>query len=119
MLQKLTERYIINLMREEWTKKVQSLLVEKKMKSKSKKSPEKGKRHLENEVDVDGDGHTEMVISPGLKVTCQNGPMKGTDYTVLRVGRNEVELTRPDTRIPHKMVVLSTTLEDLKTNYTV
>lgn len=117
MLQKLTERYIINLMREEWTKKVQSLLVEKKMKS--KKSPEKGKRHLKFEIDVDGDGHAEMVISPGLKVTCQNGPMKGTDYTILRVGGNEVELTRPDTKIPHKMVVLSTTLEDLKTNYTV
>ena len=115
MIQKLTETYIINLMREEWNNKVQSFLIEKK--SKSKGPAEKGKRHLQDLVDVDGDGHSEMVISPGLKVTCQNGPMKGTDYDVVSVSKNEVVLGRADVDGRTKKHI-TITLDDLKSNYT-
>jgi len=115
MIQRLTERYIINLMQEEWSNKVQSLLVEKK--SKSSRKIEKGKRRVEDFVDVDGDGRSEMIISPGLKVTSKSGPMKGTDYEVVNVHGDKVVLSRTDIHGMTKKHI-TITIDDLKSNYT-
>lgn len=112
MAQKLTERYVINLMKEEWTNKVKSVLLEKEA-----KPVEKGKRRLKDLIDVDGDGYSEMVIGPGLKVTCKNGPLKGIDYDVVSVGKNEVVLSRGDINGQGKKQV-TISLDDFKTNYT-
>ncbi len=91
MQQKLTERYVIDLMKEEWDKKVHSLL-EKKKKSKSDASG-----GLKVDFDVDGDGYKENVISPGLKVVdITDGPMKGQLYDVVSVDKDTVTLGRAD-----------------------
>ena len=74
MKQRLTERYVIDLMKEEWDKKVRSF-VEKKEKKTLKKNT-----NLEVNVDVDGDGHKENVISPGLKVRKKQHDPNGKKY---------------------------------------
>ena len=118
MIQKLTERYIIDLMREEWTNKVQSLLTEKKSKKPINKDKKRGKRSLQNSIDVDGDGQPEMVIDPGLRITCNSGPFKGTDYTIVSVdeGSQQVKLSRSN--LQGKMVFLTVSFDELRSNYT-
>ena len=74
MKQRLTERYVIDLMKEEWDKKVRSF-AEKKDKKTLKKNT-----NLEVNVDVDGDGHKEIVISPGLKVRKKQHDPNGKKY---------------------------------------
>jgi hypothetical protein len=108
MNHKLTEKYIINLMKEEWDKKVQSFV------EKSKKSNEKD---ISVDFDVDGDGHTETVISPGLKVTNKNDdPMSGLEYTVVALNAKTVTLSRPDVN-GSKTKAFTITREDFETNY--
>jgi effector-binding domain-containing protein len=106
---KLTERYIINLMKEEWDKKVRSLLENK---------------GLEVKVDVDKDGQKESVISQGLKVVkkkpSQKGklvkdsdPLIGTLYTVDSVNDHEgtITLSRADQNGKDKKTIVVTTKE--------
>lgn len=96
MKQRLTERYIINLMREEWTKKV-NFLIEKKSKPKKSNKPGDG---LTLQVDVDGDGEPESVIDRGFKVEKINDPMSGLSYDVEFIDDDNgtVTLKRPDAK---------------------
>ena len=68
MKQKLTERYVIDLMKEEWDKKVHSLLEKS---SEQSKKPETG---LKTYVTIDG--KQKNILSKGLKVTLQRFDQK-------------------------------------------
>lgn len=118
MIQKLTERYIIDLMREEWDNKVQSLLVEKKSKVGLNKDHKKGKRRLENEIDVDGDGQPEMVIDRGLRITCKRGPLKGTEYTIDDVDEANDQVVLKRGNLLGREVSLTISFDELRSNYT-
>jgi len=99
MKHKLTENYIINIMREEWKKKIDSLIYE------SSKEKPKG---LKLQFDVDSDGSKESVIGAGLKVqkkkpagknvNVKGDPLAGLVYTVVSVNDRDgtVTLNRPD-----------------------
>lgn len=107
MKQKLTERYIIDLMKEEWDIKVHSLL-EKTKKTSSKEQGE----GLSVNFDVDGDGYKENVISPGLKVEkISGGPMSGLVYDVVSVDKGTVTLSRPDVNGTKKKMITITRQE--------
>jgi len=112
MKQRLTERYIINLMREEWTKKVNSL-IEKK--SKPKKSNKPGDS-LTLQIDVDGDGKPENVIDQGFKVEKINDPMSGLVYDVESIDypNKKVTLKRTDDT---GTKVFTVPFEDFKQQY--
>ncbi|NBV29132.1 hypothetical protein EBR43_09340 [bacterium] len=112
MKQKLTGNYIINLMREEWQKKVNSLLSETPS---QKKKP----RGLKMQVDVDGDGSKENVIDVGLKVqkkmpddkriNVKGDPTSGLVYTVVSVNDQDktITLSRPDSSNGEKTIVIT------------
>lgn len=104
MKQKLTERYIINLMKEEWDNKVRSLL--EKAKKTDAIEPGEG---LTINFDVDGDGYKENVISPGLKVQkASDDPMSGLNYDVVSNDGNTVKLSRPDAKGKRKKMITIT-----------
>ena len=93
MKQKLTERYIIDLIKEEWDKKVDSLLEKP---NKQSEKPETGLKVFANI-----DGKTEDVLSSaiGLKVkkkVSKGDPMSGLNYDVVDVDvkRKTVTLSR-------------------------
>jgi hypothetical protein len=99
MKHKLTENYIINIMREEWRKKIDSLISE---------SPKEKPKGLKLQFDVDSDGSKESVIGAGLKVqkkkpssknvNVKGDPSAGLVYTVVSVNDRDgtVTLKRPD-----------------------
>lgn len=123
MKQKLTEGYIINLMKEEWTKKVNSIL------EKSEKRMDDLKVHM----DIDGDGSKETVISPGLRVkrkgpeadkkdskkpVLKADPSAGLVYDIESVNDqdNTVTLSRPDIDGAGKKTIVITRKE-FEANY--
>jgi len=110
MKHKLTENYIINIMREEWKKKIDSLISESK---------EEKPRGLKMHVDVDGDGSKENVIDVGLKVqkkkpsdkkiNVKGDPSIGLIYTVASVNDRDgtVTLSRPGSGDGDKTIVIT------------
>jgi len=110
MKHKLTENYIINIMREEWQKKVNSLI------SESNKEKPHG---LRMQVDVDGDGSKENVIDVGLRVqkkkptdkrvNVKSDPSMGLVYTVVSVNDRDgtVILGRPGSGDGDKTIVIT------------
>jgi len=109
MQQKLTERYIIDLMKKEWDKKVNSLL--------EKKSNAKTSGGLKVDFDVDGDGYKENVISPGLKVVdITDGPMKKQLYDVVSVDKDTVTLSRAAASGKEKLQ-FTITRQEFEANY--
>jgi len=110
MKHKLTENYIINIIREEWQKKVNSLISES-----NKEKP----RGLRMQVDVDGDGSKENVIDVGLRVqkkkptdkrvNVKSDPSMGLVYTVVSVNDRDgtVTLGRPGSGDGDKTIVIT------------
>jgi len=102
MKQKITEKYIIGLMKEEWKKKIQLL----------SESDDK-QDNIKMSIDIDGDGSKEDVISPGLKVVKKSlkmnneksknlnykgDPSVGLAYDVVSIDNRSgtVTLSRPE-----------------------
>jgi len=110
MKQKLTERYIIDLMKEEWDKKVHSLL----------EKPETG-TGLEVFANIDGKSEDVLSAAVGLKVkkkASKGDPMSGLNYDVVDVNVKDktVTLSRPAaTGGDTKEVIV--TLQDFQDNY--
>lgn len=75
-MKKLTEKQILQLMREEWNKRVESFLHEN-LKEKKSKKPD-----TDLSVEVPVKGKNEIVISPGLKVKSKPEFGQGLLYTV-------------------------------------
>ena len=89
-MKKLTEKDVILLMREEWNKKIQSLLTEKSKEPAGKNDSEKENKQVDLSVEVPIKGKKEVVISRGLKVKSKNefGALQaGTLYTVRHVDK--------------------------------
>lgn len=95
-MKKLTEKEVITLMREEWNRKVESLLKEKSEDSKEDHSSKKGKdSDVDLSVEVPVMGKREVVISPGLKVKSKKeagGLQSGILYTVKKVDAKEKKI---------------------------
>lgn len=119
MKKRLTERYVIDLMREEWEKKLHSFVEKSKMSDTktSKKVPPKGEKDLEINFDVNKDGHKEMVISPGLNVTNKSDPFPGLKYQVVDVDSKTVKLSRAGGNGEKKIITI--TREDFEKNYSI
>jgi hypothetical protein len=115
MKQKLTERYIINLIKEEWDKKVHSLLEKP---NKQSKKPETGLKVFAN---IDGKIEDILSAAIGLKVkkkTSKGDPMSGLNYDIADVNVKDktVTLSRPAaTGGDTKQVIVS--LQDFEDNY--
>jgi hypothetical protein len=115
MKQKLTERYIIDLMKEEWDKKVHSLLEKP---NKQSKKPETGLKVFAN---IDGKSEDVLSAAVGLKIkkkASKGDPMSGLNYDVVDVNVKDktVTLSRPAaTGGDTKQVIVS--LQDFQDNY--
>jgi hypothetical protein len=108
MKQKLTERYVIDLMKEEWDKKVHSLLEKS---SEQSKKPETG---LKTYVTIDG--KQKNILSKGLKVTKKKSvgdPTSGMDYKVVDVSLRDKTITLQ--RFDQKSFTIS--LQEFEDNY--
>lgn len=116
MKKKLTERYIIDLMKEEWDKKVHSLF------EKSNKKHDKPEASLKVYADINGEHEDVLSAAIGLKVkkkAFKGDPMSGLNYDVKDVNIQDktVILSRPsNTSGNTKEVVVS--LQDFQDNYT-
>jgi hypothetical protein len=89
-MKKLTEREVIEIMREEWNARLNSL-TEKKPAEKSEKKPD-----TDLSVEVPLAGEKQVVISPGLKVKSKNGKKNvggGLLYTVKNVDKGTRKVT--------------------------
>lgn len=79
-MKRLTEQQILQLMREEWNKRVESFLHENIEEKKKKSKPD-----TDLSVEVPVKGKKEVVISPGLKVKSKPEFGQGLLYTVASV----------------------------------
>jgi hypothetical protein len=86
-MKKLTEKEVIKLLREEWTKKLESFLPEKS------KSEKKEKTDTDLSVEFPLKGEKEIVISPELKVKSKKGVRQGLLYTVSDVNPADKTIT--------------------------
>jgi hypothetical protein len=115
MERKLTERYIIDLMKEEWDRKIHSLLEKP---SKKQDRPQTGLKLFAN---IDGKSEDVLSAAIGLKVKkkmSKGDPMSGLNYDVkdVNVKDKTVTLSRPSaTGTDTKEVVVS--LQDFQDNY--
>ena len=117
MKQKLTERYVIDLMKEEWDKKIIFLIDESKSIKKN--------ADLKVFIKVPGDGK-KNVISPGLKVKKKSHDVGDKHfslnvpdqlvYDVEDVSDKEIDLSRPSPE-GDKKVLTPITIKDFEANY--
>ena len=118
MERKLTERYIIDLMKEEWDRKIHSLLENSKSIKKD--------TDLKVLARVDNKDGLKNVISPGLKVKKKSQDKNGKKYPssvpdqlvydVERVSDTEIDLSRPSPD-GDKKVLTPITVKDFEDNY--
>ena len=90
-MKKLTEREVIQIMREEWNARLNSLIEKKEPTEKSEKKPD-----TDLSVEVPLAGEKQVVISPGLKVKSKGGKKNvggGFLYTVASVDKNNRKVT--------------------------
>lgn len=89
-MKKLTEQEVIQIMREEWNLRLNSLAEKKEKNKKDEKSPD-----TDLSVEVPVSGARRVVISPGLKVKSKrdkNTPHGGLLYTVKAVDKENKKI---------------------------
>ena len=115
MKQKLTERYIIDLMKEEWNKKIHSLI------EMSDKQTNKPKTGLNAFAKIGGKREDVLSAAIGLKVkkkASKGDPMAGINYDVsdVNIQDNTITLKRPASgNMNTKKIIIS--LQDFEDNY--
>ena len=102
----LEETDILRIMREEWDRKISSLVTERKQKHGDKKKQPKKSKHVDLDIKVKVDDQVKSVISPELRVMHSPSRIK---YTVDAVTPRELILREPE---GEKFMVDTNTLED-------